>query len=192
MGLTEDFEEILKEKHSFSELFGEVCSALEDAYLEIEKYIDFCIPGETDDWKTLKESEQGDRIIRTIKEYFNTVDERIEHWKRIDSGVTRMGDRNAIEFWTERTNPNSVNTFNIRDEIDDRNTHLGAAITEEDEKEEIKSWCDNYLDSLDDLDTLMKNHINGTGIQRVWPFNGENEDSKRKIESWIGKEYKSS
>ena len=80
---------------------------------------------------------------------------------------------------TRETDRNSNNIFRIKTNLRDPLIAICDGI-DEDEKNIIEDLCDNYFDSLKELNDLMISRIKQEpDIERVWPFKPTDDDTIR-------------
>jgi hypothetical protein len=158
---------------------------LDSIALKIDTYISFCEP-EDSEGKSLKESQEGDSIIDTIESYFSNLHNRLYHLCLITLNIENQREMGIINSLTERTDRNSNNIYGFRTEIRNPQKLLYTQI-ENEEKNRIENWCDNYFNSLKELNDLMKPYIkDNSSINKIWPFKETDDTTIRiRILRWI-------
>ena len=183
--MEEIFDQVLSESTSLLEEYKRISHLLGSIALKINEYIEFCGFGDTEDWKSLKESEDGNHIITAIKLYFRSLHKGLFEWGRITLGITNHRDIYIINEYTEEMDGNSDKVYKSRVNIYDPNRAIFQI--EDSEKEVIKDLCDNYFDNLKELNDLLDPFVKqNPELNKVWPFKETDDPNKRNtILNWI-------
>ena len=179
------FDQVLSENSSLLEEYRIISLLLGSIALKIDEYIEFCGLGDTEDWKSLKESEDGNHIITAIKSYFRSLHRRLFEWGKITLGITNHRDIDMINEYTEETDGNSDKVYKSRVNIYDPNRAIFQI--EDSEKEVIKDLCDNYFVNLKELNDLLDPFVKqNQKLNNVWPFKETDDTNKRNnILNWL-------
>jgi hypothetical protein len=167
--------------------YGEVTALLQNIALEIDAYIDFCFGGDAFEDKQTRESEgEGEKILDIIQHSFNSLKKKPMSWYSITPGTRPQRDYIAINDNTAMIDYHSRNIYNIRINLQAANTPIYRQ-TDKNEKEKIKDLCDNYFDSLLELNDLMEPCIKENNrIHKVWPFKAlDSRKSRANILEWV-------